>query len=187
MTPEYPLPPAADPEPPKKKHRKLAIGGGIAGALLVLIIIGTTGGSKSPAPVTPSVPLPSSVSALASIPGVSSPPSAQPSSAPAMTTAQQQAVQAAQGYLNLGSGFSYESLFQQLTSSYGSGFSAANATFAIGYLRPDWDQQAVEAAKGYLALGTGFSRDSLIQQLTSSDGDGFTQAQAEYAVGKAGL
>jgi hypothetical protein len=104
-----------------------------------------------------------------------------------MTAARAQAVQAAQGYLSLGSGFSYESLLQQLTSSDGSGFSTADTTFAIGYLKPDWDQQAVEAAKGYLALGTGFSRDSLIQQLTSSDGNGFTEAQAEYAVAKVGL
>jgi hypothetical protein len=47
-------------------------------------------------------------------------------------------------------------------------------------------QQAVEAAQGYLKLG-GFSRDSLIQQLTSSAGSGFTQAQAGYAANKVGL
>ena len=45
----------------------------------------------------------------------------------------------------------------------------------------------MEAAKSYLSLGTGFSHDSLIQQLTSVDGDGFTLAQAEYAVAKVGL
>jgi hypothetical protein len=61
-----------------------------------------------------------------------------------------------------------------------------DAEFAINYLKPDWDAQAVMAAKGYLALG-GFSSSSLTQQLTSSDGDGFTQAQAEYAVAKVGL
>jgi hypothetical protein len=33
----------------------------------------------------------------------------------------------------------------------------------------------------------GFSRSSLIEQLTSSAGDGFTKSQAEYAVGKVGL
>jgi Host cell surface-exposed lipoprotein len=96
-------------------------------------------------------------------------------------------VDAAQSYLALGTGFSYESLFKQLTSSYGSGFSAADATFAINYLHPDWDAQAVEAAKGYMALGTGFSRDSLIQQLTSSYGSGFTYSQAEYAATQVGL
>lgn len=106
---------------------------------------------------------------------------------PSMTAAQAQAVQAAQSYLSDGQGFSYESLLQQLTSSDGSGFSTSDATFAIGYLKPDWDQQAVDAAKNYLSDGQGFSRDSLIQQLTSSDGNGFTEAQAAYAVAKVGL
>jgi hypothetical protein len=100
-----------------------------------------------------------------------------------MTVEEQQAVDAAQGYLDLGSGFSYESLLKQLTSSYGSGFPEADAKFAIRYLNPDWDQQAVDAAQGYLQLG-GFSRARLLQQLTSSYGNGFTYAQAEYAVNK---
>jgi hypothetical protein len=99
-----------------------------------------------------------------------------------MTTAQQQAVEAAQNYLALGQGFSYEGLLQQLTSSSGSGFANSDAEFAINYLNPNWDQQAVEAAKGYLALGQGFSYEGLLQQLTSSSGGGFTQAQAEYAI-----
>ena len=38
----------------------------------------------------------------------------------------------------------------------------------------------------YLALGRGFSRAGLIQQLTSNYGAGFTQAQTEYAVSKVG-
>jgi Host cell surface-exposed lipoprotein len=88
--------------------------------------------------------------------------------------------------LQMGSGFSYESLLQQLTSSAGDGFSTADAEFAINHLHPDWDQQAVDAAKGYMQMG-GFSRDGLIQQLTSSYGDGFTEAQAEYAASQVGL
>ncbi|MGH3225259.1 MAG: Ltp family lipoprotein [Streptosporangiaceae bacterium] len=101
-----------------------------------------------------------------------------------MNESQQQAVDAAQEYLSSGQGFSYEGLLQQLTSSYGSGFSKSDAEFAIGYLNPNWDQQAVEAAKGYLSSGEGFSQSSLLQQLTSSYGSGFTEAQAEYAVSK---
>jgi hypothetical protein len=139
---------------------------------------------------TPASPAPASSSALAA-PAASSASAASvaPSSAlsaPAISVAEQQAVTSAQGYLNLGSGFSAQSLLNQLTSSDGSGFSNSDAEFAINYLKPDWDAQAVMAAKGYLALG-GFSSSSLTQQLTSSDGDGFTQAQAEYAVAKVGL
>jgi Host cell surface-exposed lipoprotein len=38
------------------------------------------------------------------------------------------------------------------------------------------------SARAVSATGEGFSRSSLIQQLTSSSGNGFTEAQAEYAV-----
>lgn len=104
-----------------------------------------------------------------------------------MTAAQQQAVTAAQNYLDLGSGFSYTSLLKQLTSQYGSGFGQADATFAISYLHPDWDAQAVMAAKGYIQLGTGFSRASLIDQLTSQYGNGFTYSQAVHGADAVGL
>jgi hypothetical protein len=86
----------------------------------------------------------------------------------------------------MGTGFSSAGLFQQLTSSAGEGFAPADATFAINYLKPDWDAQAVDSAKGYMQMG-GFSHASLMEQLTSSSGEGFTEAQAEYAVAKAGL
>jgi hypothetical protein len=49
------------------------------------------------------------------------------------------------------------------------------------------EQQAVDSAQSYLALGQGFSQAGLLKQLTSSYGAGFTQAQAEYAVSKVGL
>jgi hypothetical protein len=96
----------------------------------------------------------------------------------------QQAVDSATGYLSEGQGFSEQGLLQQLTASAGEGFTEAQAEYAIGYLHPNWDTQAVDAAKGYLGDGEGFSRSSLIQQLTSSYGSGFTEAQAEYAVNK---
>jgi Host cell surface-exposed lipoprotein len=140
------------------------------------------------ATTAPATSAPASTAPASSAPASTAPASSAPANtAPAMSAADQQAVEAAQGYLNLGSGFSAESLFKQLTSSYGNGFTAAQANFAINYLHPDWDQQAVEAAKGYMALGTGFSRESLIQQLTSSYGNGFTYAQAEYAATQVGL
>ena len=50
----------------------------------------------------------------------------------------------------------------------------------------DYNEQAVLAAKAYLDI-SGFSRDGLIQQLSSKAGSQFTQAQAEYAADKVGL
>jgi hypothetical protein len=107
--------------------------------------------------------------------------------APALSADAQQAVDSAQSYLSDGQGFSYQGLLKQLTSSYGSGFPTATAVVAISYLHPDWDAQAVDAAQNYLSDGQGFSRASLLQQLTSSYGSGFTQSQAEYALGKVGM
>ena len=99
-----------------------------------------------------------------------------------MTVAQQQAVDAASGYLSEGQGFSDQGLLQQLTSSAGNGFSESDAEFAINDLNPNWDAQAVDSAGDYLSEGEGFSEQGLLQQLTSSAGAGFTEAQAEYAI-----
>jgi hypothetical protein len=103
-----------------------------------------------------------------------------------MTVGQQQAVDSAQSYLDMASGFSAAGLLNQLTSTAGEGFPVADATFAINHLHPDWNAQAVDSAKGYVAMG-GFSHASLTEQLTSSAGEGYTAAQAAYAVAKVGL
>jgi hypothetical protein len=105
---------------------------------------------------------------------------------PQYTVAEQQAIDAAEGYINMGSGFSREGLIQQLDSSAGDGFSRALATFAVNHIKVNWYQQAVESARGYMQMG-GFSYSSLVQQLDSSAGEGFTYAQAVYAAKKVGL
>ena len=159
-------------------------------ALILLVLLAACGSTRpaaGPASATAQAPASSAPAAPATPQALPASTTAAAPAAPVMPAAEQQAVTAAQGYLNLGSGFSAESLLKQLTSSYGDGFAQSDAQFAINYLQPDWDAQAVLAAKGYLSLDTGFSRSSLIQQLTSSYGDGFTEAQAEYAASKVGL
>jgi hypothetical protein len=179
------------------KSNKKGIGCLVLIGLAVIIgIIGAVGShssSNTPAasasasssiPVSTSTAVPAGTVSAPATPA-SSAPAAPASSAPAgpsMTTAQQQAVDAAEGYLSMGQGFSEQGLLQQLTSSAGNGFSKSDAEVAINYLHPNWDQQAVDAAKGYLSMGQGFSEQGLLRQLTSSAGGGFTQAQAEYAI-----
>ncbi len=46
-----------------------------------------------------------------------------------------------------------------------------------------WKKEAVEAAKSYLSSGS-FSRSALLEQLSSSAGEGFTYEEALYAVNK---
>ena len=103
------------------------------------------------------------------------------------TVAQKNAISAAENYLDLGTGFSRFGLIKQLTAKVGSGFKRRDAVFAVNHIKVNWNKQAVMAAKNYLDLGTGFSRDGLIKQLTSKVGSGFTQAQAEFAAHKVGL
>lgn len=99
----------------------------------------------------------------------------------------EQALAAAKGYLESGMGFSEASLTGQLTSSAGNQFVAEQAQWAVAHANADWNEQAVDAAKGYMDSGMGFSRASLIEQLTSSAGNQFTQPQAEQAATAVGL
>jgi hypothetical protein len=188
------------PQASKPTKRKVAIGvatvfalaavsGGIAacgGGTTTTLVPGPT--TTRTVPAAPVKVKAAPVKAAASAPSTPAPVATQPAAAPAsstpasMTSSEQQAVDAAQGYLNDGEGFSAYSLLNQLTSSYGSSFSQSDAQFAISYLSPDWDAQAVDAAKGYVNDGSGFSTAGLTQQLTSDYGNGFTPLQAEYAV-----
>jgi hypothetical protein len=182
---------AMPPQTPKGQKRKpwpsqhKVLTGLIAfGALVVIIALASASNKPSTtASDTAAVGSSASPSAAVSSAAASSVPStpAAPAS-PSMTGAQQQAVDSAEGYLSEGQGFSKQGLLSQLTSSFGEGFSKSDAEFAIKYLNPNWDQQAVDSAKGYLSGGQGFSEQGLLQQLTSSYGAGFTEAQAEYAI-----
>jgi hypothetical protein len=120
-----------------------------------------------------------STAAPASSPTTSAAPSSN------LTESQQNAVQAAQSYLEM-SGFSRRGLINQLSSSAGDGYSLHDATVAVDSLQVNWDAQAVRSAKDYLQQSS-FSCQGLIQQLDSSPGDQYTEAQAQYAATKVGL
>jgi hypothetical protein len=178
----------AQPQPKRKSwpaRHKVLTGLMAVGALIVIIAAAASASNKpsTPAADTGAASSSGSPPATVSSAAASSAPSTPTAPASAsMTGAQQQAVDAAESYLSEGQGFSNQGLLQQLTSSSGNGFSTSDAEFAIHYVNPNWDQQAVDAANGYLSEGQGFSDQGLLQQLTSSSGNGFTQAQAEYAI-----
>jgi hypothetical protein len=104
---------------------------------------------------------------------------------PKGTTSQEAALQSAQQYLAMGSGFSRAGLTGQLSSKAGDGFPHADAVWAVNHTDADWNAQAVLSAKAYKSMG-GFSKSGLTQQLTSSAGDQYTPAQAAFAVKKVG-
>ena len=83
-------------------------------------------------------------------------------------------------------GFSRLGLIQQLDSSSGNGFPKSVAEFAVNHIKANWDQQAAEAAKGYMQQG-GFSYSGMVQQLDSPDGNDFTNSEAVYGAKAVGL
>jgi hypothetical protein len=102
-----------------------------------------------------------------------------------VTAGQSNALRSAKQYLAM-TAFSHAGLIEQLSSSYGEGFSVEDATYAADHVGADWNQQAARAAKQYLEM-TAFSHAGLVEQLSSSYGDQYTVAEAEYGVTQAGL
>jgi hypothetical protein len=144
--------------------------------------------ASNAAPAAPATTAPAAPATTAPAAPATTAPAAPAPAAPADPTAsQQQALDAAQNYLSDGQGFSRAGLISQLTSQYGNGFSQADATWAVDHSGANWYAQAVISAKNYMSDGQGFSRASLIDQLTSAYGSQFTYDQAVYAADQVGL
>ncbi len=184
--PQYQPYPGWQPQPPRKrKHIVRNVLLSIVGVFVLLIVIGIAAGSGSKNNNNNNTQ--ASTASQAPVVGNTSSAPASPATPALYTEAQQQAIDAAAGYISDGQGFSKAGLIQQLDSPDGDGFSKKLATFAVDHIKVNWWQQAVIAAKGYMADGEGFSYEGLVQQLSSTDGDSFTTAQAEYGAKKAGL
>lgn len=98
---------------------------------------------------------------------------------PSMTMAQQNAVRAAENYLDF-SGFSRTGLIEQLEFE---DYSTEDATMAVDSLDIDYNAEAAESAQNYLEFSA-FSRQGLIEQLMF---EGYTAEQATYGVDQTGL
>ena len=96
---------------------------------------------------------------------------------PGLSTAQQNAIESAESYLDF-SAFSQSGLIDQLAFE---GYSTADATFAVESLDVDWNEQAAKSAASYLEM-TSFSLSGLIDQLVF---EGFTPEQAAYGANQA--
>jgi hypothetical protein len=152
-----------------------------------LIIIGAITGashkSSSSGANINGAPVTSPVDATPAAPAASPTTPATPSSS--FTESQQNAVQAAQNYLQI-EGFSKQGLIDQLSSSAGDGYSLNDATVAVDSLQVDSNAQAVRSAKDYIQMEP-FSCQDLVQQLDSSAGSQYTEAQAQYAAHSVGI
>lgn len=157
------------PQPPQKLKRKSTKTAGIiTGSVLSLtVLVGVLVGCGSTSPDEITGP------ATSPVPTAPAEPKAPESPAkPEMTRSQEQAVRAAENYIQT-MPFSKKGLIEQLVYEQ---FSEADATFAVNHIDVDWKEQAVKAAQNYLDTMP-FSQADLIDQLKY---DGFTQAQAEH-------
>lgn len=148
--------------------------GGAAAVLIVIAVIASHSSGNSPSAGQPQPAAPAASSAPAD-------------TRPAGSTSELQALAAAETYLGDGQGFSRQGLIDQLDSSFGNSFSVADATWGVDHSDANWNDQAVDCAKAYMSDGQGFSRQGLVQQMTSAYGNKFTEAQAEYAANAVGL
>ena len=94
-----------------------------------------------------------------------------------ITSAMYNAIDAASSYLDYRA-FSRSGLIDQLEYE---DYATADATFAVDYLKVNWNEQAFKSAKSYLDYSS-FSLQGLIDQLVY---EGFTYEQASYGANKA--
>lgn len=77
---------------------------------------------------------------------------------------------------------SKKGIYDQLTSSYGEGFTADAAQYAIDHMTSvDWNYNALQKAKEYQS-NMAMSKSAIYDQLTSSYGEQFTASEAQYAI-----
>lgn len=96
---------------------------------------------------------------------------------PETTKSQEQALRAAEGYLEYAA-FSKKGLAEQLEYE---DFSKADAEWAAEHVDADWNEQAVKAALNYLEYSA-FSESELADQL---EYEGFTAKQAKHGASEA--
>lgn len=195
--------PHANPGPGGRKKKWPWIVAGLLGLFVVIGLVNSGGESSdstaaneitstpvTPESTAPAAPIPPSppiveelpVETVQPAPPAAAEPEPEPEPAtqqPGMTTAQRNAVRSAESYLDY-TGFSRQGLIGQLEYE---DYSTEDATFAVDYVAPDWNEQAVSVAESYLDY-TSFSRQGLIDQLMF---DGFSPEQAQFGVDGVGL
>jgi len=149
----------------------------IGGFFAVMMVIGAIASLST---TTTTASAPEQAAPVTQSKSKSEPTTNQAPAKPEMTSGQDNALRSAQQYLDT-MAFSKAGLIEQLSSSAGSGYSRADATFAANHVDVDWNQQAVKAAREYLDTMP-MSAAELTQQLSSSAGSKFTAAQAAHAV-----
>lgn len=194
--------PAEPAQPEKPKKGGCFKWGGLGlGALLLLSLASQCGSSETGSDLAQVTSIPSATSTTsgqadapseqAATVETAAPEAAAPAASeapkPASSTADnsvpreyRNALRSAETYLRM-SGFSYQGLYEQLTSEYGEGYPPEAAQYALDNVKVDWNEQALKSAQSYQKLMP-MSDNELYAQLTSEYGEQFTPEQAQYAI-----
>ena len=180
---------------PKKKKT----GGIIAAILVVMLLFGCMGGggkdnsnsadsakTNEPADEEPATEEPAAVpeEVTTEEPAEKDEADVQDDDYASWTSEQKNAYNAGLSYLEF-TAFSKQGLIDQLSSEYGEGYPLEVAEFAVNKIEErgevDWVEQAKRSAQNYLDFSD-FSKQGLIDQLSSEYGEQFTIEQATEAV-----
>lgn len=191
--------PIAPAQPEKKKTGCMKWGAAALGVIVLFGVMGSCGGNddEEQAPATSTTAVDNTVTTVEddsvneseTVPApAESAPAKDSEAAPAPSEKKnddvpreyKNALRSAETYTKM-SGFSYNGLYEQLTSEYGEAYSPEAAQYALDNLDVDWNEQALKSAKNYQEIMP-MSDDGLFEQLTSEYGDGFTPEQAQYAI-----
>ena len=170
----------------KEEGKTVKIVGGIVGGFIVLSAIGAAlpQPQEAPAPAAIETPADTTDGKNGSRRKPTEPTQPEPSTAPEIvgpefTVGQENAIAAAESYIDT-MPFSKTGLIDQLKYEK---YASADARFAVNHIAVDWNEQAAKAAESYLDTMP-FSRQGLIDQL---EFEGFTTQQAIYGVSTTGL
>jgi hypothetical protein len=166
FVPQYFQP--APPPPPKKTHKVRNVFLAIAGVIAFIIVAALVQGGNDTTDVAS--PVQASAPAEPSEAPVSKP--KEKKAEPSTTVAQEQALSAAQSYVDT-LGISKKGLVGQLKFDK---FDASDAKWAANHVDANWNDEAAEAGESYLEV-TSMSEAGLVDQL---EFDKFTRSQAEY-------
>jgi host cell surface-exposed lipoprotein/uncharacterized protein DUF2510 len=184
------------------KKKRVVIPAGLAGVIILGSALGaggsepptaptalkttsSTSASSRPTPTTTSEAVEAAATPTATPTQTKAPAPAPPKPAapkpapPKLTVAQENAVGAAEGYLDY-SGFSKKGLIKQLEFE---GYKSKDITAALATMKVDWNAEVEQSAQAYVDYSH-FSRSGLIRQLKF---EGFTSKQAAHGADSVGL
>lgn len=170
--------------PPKGKHTGRNVTLGIVGGIVVILVISAIAGGTHPTkraaaekPATIATPAKTHASASAPAPAPVTVPDVT-----GQTAGDAAAALTAAGLVPSYAGDDSQTVASTQPAAGGTALQGSTVTLTLNPAATVGQQQALLSAQEYLSDGQGFSQAKLLEQLTSSYGAGFPQADAQWAI-----